>query len=290
MRTLFSHLNRLLGWTRHSFYILSAFVLTCGLIIYIWRPLAEEYLAYMDWSGAWWLWLDWLLIGVFLFMSLLIMAKADLRADLKLIFVATLGGLVIESWGTQTSLWVYYTAERPPLWIIPAWPIAALSTDRLARCCDWLLRRLWAAARLAPLAPPILRSVYGLIFAPFLALLLAFTAPTFAKPLTGMAVILCIFLILTPPDQRKMSIVFIAGAALGYFLELWGTTRECWTYYTLQKPPLFAVLAHGMASVAFWRTQLVLEKLYEKRIPLLRRFSPPLARRARDMDHHSPPF
>lgn len=55
---------------------------------------------------------------------------------------------------------------------------------------------------------------------------------------------------------------FAAGAGLGYFLELWGTTRECWTYYTLQTPPLFAVLAHGMAAVAFWRAGLVLKMLW----------------------------
>ena len=48
-------------------------------------------------------------------------------------------------------------------------------------------------------------------------------------------------------------LVFIAGSGLGYFLERWGTTRECWTYYTYQTPPFFAVLAHGMAAVVFWR-------------------------------------
>jgi hypothetical protein len=56
-------------------------------------------------------------------------------------------------------------------------------------------------------------------------------------------------------------LVFIAGTALGYFLELWGTTRECWTYYTGQTPPLFAVLAHGMAAVAFWRAGLLTKYL-----------------------------
>ena len=59
-------------------------------------------------------------------------------------------------------------------------------------------------------------------------------------------------------------LTFAAGAGLGYFLELWGTTRQCWTYYTLQTPPLFAVLAHGMAAVAFWRAGLVLESLLKR--------------------------
>lgn len=54
----------------------------------------------------------------------------------------------------------------------------------------------------------------------------------------------------------------LAGMGLGYYLELWGTTRECWTYYTLETPPLFAVLAHGMAAVAFWRAGLTLKMLW----------------------------
>jgi hypothetical protein len=49
---------------------------------------------------------------------------------------------------------------------------------------------------------------------------------------------------------------------LGYFLEVWGTTRGCWIYYTNEMPPVFAVLAHGMAAVAFWRTGLLIQKLW----------------------------
>ena len=64
-------------------------------------------------------------------MSLTIVARADLRTDGLIVLVATVGGLVIEAWGTQTNLWFYYTSERPPLWIIPAWPIATLSIDRI---------------------------------------------------------------------------------------------------------------------------------------------------------------
>jgi len=94
--------------------------------------------------------------------------------------------------------------------------------------------------------------------------MLAFVAPTFTKSYTILSLLLCGLLILTPTDHRLALLTFIAGVGLGYFLELWGTTRECWTYYTYQKPPLFAVLAHGMATVAFWRTGLVLKTLWSK--------------------------
>ncbi|MFZ6026562.1 MAG: hypothetical protein ACOYYS_02500 [Chloroflexota bacterium] len=250
-----------LGWTRHSFYLFSVFVLVCGLIVYVWWPLAAEVLAYIDWEGPWWLYFDWLLVGIWLAMSLLIMAGADLRVDAKIVFVGAVGGLVIEAWGTQTNLWHYYTAERPPLWIIPAWPIAALSTDRLVRVLGNRLSPL-AGKLPGPIARrPFFLPFYWLIFLPFYALMLLFVAPTFDKSLTWMALLLCALLIATPTDYRMAILTFLAGAGLGYFLELWGTTRQCWTYYTLQTPPFFAVLAHGMAAVAFWRTVSILNRL-----------------------------
>jgi hypothetical protein len=162
------------------------------------------------------------------------------------------GGLVIEAWGTQTNLWHYYTTERPPLWIIPAWPIATLSIDRITRLLGYFL----PAEDLR-----IYRIVYWEVFALFSALMLTFVTPTLDKTYTDLALLLCALLIATPTDHRLSVLIFLAGSGLGYFLELWGTTRECWTYYTGQTPPLFAVLAHGMAAVAFWRTGLVLKML-----------------------------
>lgn len=53
--------------------------------------------------------------------------------------------------------------------------------------------------------------------------------------------------------KKDLPLLFIAGAALGVFLEYWGTTRFCWTYYTREKPPFEAALAHGFATVAFAR-------------------------------------
>jgi hypothetical protein len=245
-------------WTRDSSILLGGFLVTIILIVYIWWPLAEEYLKYVDWEGAWWRYMDWLLLGIFGFMSVTIISRANLKTDLLIIFVGICGGLAIESWGTQTNLWHYYTAERPPLWIIPAWPIASLSIDRIARVLSFLTTKGTKEHK----RELIFKVFYWITFASFLSLMLVFVAPTFDKSYTWLSLIVCILLILTPTDHRFALLTFIAGSGLGYFLEVWGTTRECWIYYTLQKPPLFAILAHGMAAVAFWRAGLMLKTVW----------------------------
>ena len=220
--------------------------------------------------------MDWLLFGIFGFMSITVIARANLKTDVLIVFVGICGGLAIESWGTQTNLWHYYTAERPPLWIIPAWPIASLSIDRITRFLNWTIEQ--ADKRIKLTFPSSLRVapiLYWLTFASFLILMLVFVSPTFDKSYTWLALILCILLIVTPTDHRFALLTFIAGAGLGYYLELWGTTRECWTYYTFQKPPLFAVLAHGMAAVAFWRAGLLVKMMLGKFSVGVRRISSP---------------
>ena len=249
-------------WTRDSSILLGGFFLVIFLIVYIWWPLAEEVLSYIDWNGPWWRTMDWLLLGVFAFMSLTIVSRADLKTDALIVFVGMCGGLAIESWGTQTNLWFYYTAERPPLWIIPAWPIASLSIDRITRLLSFLNTKATKKLKGNSFVDFVsfvfnFRVLYWITFASFLTLMLVFVSPTFDKSYTWLSLALCIFLILTPTDHRYAFLTFTAGAGLGYYLELWGTTRECWTYYTYQTPPLFAVLAHGMAAVAFWRAGLV---------------------------------
>jgi hypothetical protein len=257
-------------WTRDSSILLGGFLVTILLIVYIWWPLAEEYLAYVDWNGEWWRYMDWLLLGVFGFMSITIVARANLKTDLLIIFVGVCGGLAIESWGTQTNLWFYYTEERPPLWIIPAWPIASLSIDRITRALFFFTTKVTKEHEGAALRASkgkafvsfVFKIFYWLTFASFLSLMLIFVAPTFDKSYTWLSLGLCVLLILTPTDHRFAFLTFVAGAGLGYYLEVWGTTRECWTYYTYQRPPLFAVLAHGMAAVAFWRAGLMMQTVW----------------------------
>jgi hypothetical protein len=254
-------LSRTLGWTRTSYVLLSMFLATLIVIGVVWWPLLNQQLAFFDWDRPILPQIDWLLFGNFLAMSLLIMAHPDLRVDALIILVGLGGGLAIEGWGTQTNLWHYYTAERPPLWIIPAWPIASLSIDRLVRL---LQRRGPQGSRWGFV------TLYWIVFPAFYALMLRFVWPYADKSLTVLALTACALMIATPTDHSLAVLTFVAGSGLGYFLESWGTTRYCWTYYTQQTPPLFAVLAHGMAAVAFWRSGLLLKLVGAKWLgPLL---------------------
>jgi len=257
-------------WRQDSWWVLGAFSSVIGLILYVWWPLAEEALGTLSRDVAWWRQVDWLLLGNFLAMSVLAVLGADLRRDVPIALVGLAGGLAIEGWGTQTGLWTYYTGEAPPLWILPAWPIASLSWDRLRRLLDHSLPHGNAEA---------FAISYWLLFPSFIAWLIWFVLPTRSEPLTLLAVSACILLVMLQNDRRTAVLTFAAGAGLGYFLERWGTTRECWSYYTLQTPPAFAVLAHGMAAVAFWRTGLLASEMWKR---LSGRIRPSMAPAERD--------
>ena len=273
-------LTHALGWNRGSYVLMSLFAALILLIMYVWWPLVQQYWSTADPRYPFWMQIDWLLLFDFGLMSLLIMAGPDLRVDARIVAIGLIGGLVIESWGTQTNLWTYYTLERPPLWIIPAWPIASLSIDRLYRG----LLRLFRAREDAPAGRGFVIA-YWVIFVGFYALMLSFVWPTLDKSLTIAALALCALLIATPTDYRGAVLTFAAGAGLGYFLERWGTTRECWIYYTHQTPPLFAVLAHGMAAVAFWRAGLLWKKVQGRLFSLPQRGSPGVRASGQDVQH-----
>ena len=277
-QSLISNLQKHFGWTPSSYFLLSGFFVVLFVISVVWWPLVEANMAIIDWSQPLWLevWrkMDWLLLFDFGVMTLLIMARADLKADALIVFVGFVGGLVIESWGTQTHLWTYFTLERPPLWIIPAWPIASLAIDRLYRFIDHLAHYAIRNTRyVSRMTYRVSTLIYWPLFLAFYSLLLLFIWPTLDKSLTIAALLLCAFLTLTPTDHRAAVLTFVAGSGLGYFLELWGTTRLCWVYYTLETPPLFAVLAHGMAAVAFWRAALVIRMLVGKWAQFALRFT-----------------
>lgn len=255
---------RLLGWNRTSFALLGGMAVVMGIVVVGWWPLLADWLKQYNPHRSFFRQMDWLLLGNFAAMSLLIMARPRLKVDVWILFSGLVGGIVIEAWGTQTNLWHYYTAERPPPWIIPAWPISNLAIDRMVR---FLSARLPGHARRA-----LWRAAYWTVFLSFAGLLLWFTRFTYAKPLTVFALAACALIIAVPADERLAVITFAAGSALGFFLERWGTTRRCWIYYTEETPPVFAVVAHGLAAVAFWRLSVILKAIALTRCPRLAAF------------------
>jgi len=244
-----------LKFTRSSLLVVGGFFLTVGLVVFLWWPLVDQYFSYIFSYGIWWKRFDWLLLGIFLFMLFFMSIGANIRKDAVTIFVGLYGGYLIESWGTRTEIWSYFSNERPPLWIIPAWPIATLAIYRIVNFFDVVQLQDRNG---------LYRFLYWIIFLAFFAQMVYFVRPSFSQPFTWIALSICLFLILTPTNHRFAVFLFVAGAGLGYFLELWGTSRQCWTYYTRETPPLFAVLAHGMAAVGFWRGELLFKKLTER--------------------------
>ena len=185
--------------------------------------------------------MDWLLAGIWLFMTALLCWGIEPRRDGLRALIGFGGGIYVETWGTATSLWWYFTAERPPLWILPAWPVAVVAIDRLSRALDLVLpegehRALWWA-----------------LLPPFVGLMTWFIWPYVHEPLTVLSIVAMLVVVCTPGRSREDVTLMLAGSGLGIFLEYWGTSRHCWNYYTGEIPPMAAVLAHGFASVAFQR-------------------------------------
>jgi hypothetical protein len=181
------------------------------------------------------------------------------RRDLVLLAVGFAGGGVIEWWGTTSQIWTYFTLERPPLWILPAWPIAAVAIDRMSQLLDRVVS-LAAPGRELPFA-----AAYWLLLPLFVLAMVAFARHTIELASTQVVIALMVGVTLRCTDPRRDVMIFLSGSLLGVFLEYWGTSRECWTYYTGQVPPPVATFAHGFASVAFGRGVRGLQWLLDKR-------------------------
>jgi hypothetical protein len=185
---------------------------------------------------------DWLLIVIWLIMTGLLIRAPDMKRDLPLAVAAMVGGAVIEWWGTSTALWTYFTQERPPLWILPAWPIAALAIDRL---CQMSCRAVPVLARSG--------AAYWVIIPSFIIVMTRFMWPAIQHPASWVVVALMVMVMAVGVRRDRDMALFLVGSSAGIFLEYWGTSRHCWSYYTQQTPPLEAILAHGFASIAFAR-------------------------------------
>lgn len=192
---------------------------------------------------------DWLLLGVWAFMVLTLCWDVQPRRDLKLIAVGLVGGAAIEWWGTNSELWRYYTDERPPLWILPSWPIAAVSASRIATLYDR------GVPQLRSLGP-----AYWIVLPAFVILMTLFLWPSITNPASWVVIAIMLAVTLFRAVPRRDLALFVAGTSLGGLLEYWGTSRRCWIYYTQEVPPPEAALAHGFVAVAFARGVQLLDR------------------------------
>ena len=132
--------------------------------------------------------------------------------------VAAAGRFVIEWWGTNTNLWHYFTSERPPLWIVPAWPVATIAIDRIARVLGPWTRRLAFG--------------YWAILPAFVVMMASFAWPTIDVFATRVVIALMVGVVAVRATPERDVTRFVCGSLLGVVLEYWGTSRQCWTYYT----------------------------------------------------------
>ncbi len=231
------------GYGRRSLITLSLLFVAGGAVGYRWSDL-------VDTSGV----LDQLLLAIWAAMAAAISWQVRARYDLRLVLVGLVGGGLIEWWGTNTGLWSYFTNERPPLWILPAWPAAALTIDRGRMLLDRLV------AEVGPCSKSRWRVLYFLLLPGFAIWMGSFLAPSLDRGASRVVLGLMVLVALRCPSPRRDVLLFVSGTVAGLFLEYWGTSRECWTYYTRQIPPPVTIAAHGFASVAFARVADILER------------------------------
>jgi hypothetical protein len=219
------------GYSRQSLVLTLVVVATGTAAGVIWR----EYVS-LTWADF-----DPLLVFCWLLMLALAAWRFDARRDVPLAAVAFVGGAMIETWGTRSGLWTYFTHEKPPLFILPAWPMAALATERIGR----VLERFVPRRRL--------RLAHAVVMLAFSGMLWSWTEVGRAHPTTLIAYAFVVVVCVTAKAPREDLVRFAAGVLLGWLLEYWGTTRLCWTYWDGKTPPLTAVFSHGFATVAFAR-------------------------------------
>jgi hypothetical protein len=239
------------AWSRWKLYFLAGYdrrsLVALALLIVVGAAVGYRWSDLLDVNGR----MDWLLAGTWVFMAALLTWDVSARRDAVMLAVGFVGGGVIEWWGTNTQLWSYFTAERPPLWILPAWPIATLAIERLSRLLDRAIDEPFASRGGA--RKRWFGVAYLLAVPSFVVWMSVFARHTFGIFATQAVIALMVAITLLCSNPRRDVTIFVAGSFLGIFLEYWGTSRECWTYYTHEVPPLVAIVAHGFAAVAFAR-------------------------------------
>ena len=155
--------------------------------------------------------------------------------DAAVLVLGLAAGWAAEAWGTRLGLWHYYTGERPPLWIVPAWPLGAALIDRLGERARSRFGRAPAAA------------YWGTALA-VTAGCLAFSGPWLGAPAGWLGAAAVAAALFSSRDPGADAWPLWAGLACVFFADLWGTTNGCWAYWLRGRPGgLWLGIGFGMA-------------------------------------------
>ena len=150
---------------------------------------------------------------------------ADPVRDLLIVLPASCFGFLAELWGTHSGLWTYFTGERPPYWIIPAWSIGALVVERLSRRTDGLLG--------VPLARLNKDALYWAWVLLFYCVFISFLAAKLRAAQCLLPAALTAAVLIPGGERRRRDIsILLTGTFCVFWADLWGTTNHCWTYHT----------------------------------------------------------
>lgn len=178
----------------------------------------------------------------------MLLFKADWRRDAPLAALAGAAGFAAEAWGTRTGLWTYYTGEQPPLWIIPAWALGAPVMERLSA----LAQQHWGAR----FGPGTMRAGYWALAAAALAWMSVFLWPWSHHPSAWVVLLLAAAVLMLRPAASRGFWTLAVGMLMVSLADTWGTTNNCWRYYTQQGGG--AGLPGGIAFGMAFDTVLVL--------------------------------
>lgn len=255
-----------LRFHRGSLFAVLGLLAVVGALALGWPHLAKAELDAIFAGGSWAARMDWLLAGLGLFFFLCV-ALSPSRDDLAVAGAGLIGGVIIEVWGTRAGLWHYYTFEKPPLWILPAWGISALSNEKLQRMLLSLAPARWKEEIITgESGTKGLRAAYVAVFLPLFCFYLWWSRPAPFHPYTLAVTALMFFSLWRIRFPAYALSLFFSGALLGIFLEIWGTTRFCWNYYDHGQPSPFPITGHGLAALAFWKLKAALQRF----VPFLR--------------------
>lgn len=189
-----------------------------------------------------------LFTGILLYTLRVIPEGAEPRRDALRVVLALAAGWAAEAWGTRLGLWRYYTGEKPPLWIVPAWALGAVVVERTA--VRWSTPFVGMAARPR-------RALYGAAASAMLAVVAGFAWPTASQPATWAVFTAVAAALFWRADPGRDLPILAAGLMCVLFADTWGTTNGCWRYW-LQRPYGSWGLAAGVSFGACFDTAVVL--------------------------------